>query len=73
MDFIGMRHVAIEYADVWVEFEDCKGKCETSNDKNMSSEEISFAIRSETMAVKSSLLDGTCLGIFKYSFKLQKS
>lgn len=38
--------------------------CETANDKNVNSEEICFAIRSETTAVKSSLVGGNCLGIF---------
>lgn len=68
-----MKHVTIGYAGVWVEFGDCKGMCETSNDKNVSSEEICFAITSETTAVKSILEGGNPLGIFWYSFKLQKS
>lgn len=60
-----MGHVAIEYAGVCVEFGDCKGMCESSNGKNVSSEEICFAVRSETTAVKSSLVGGNCLSIFK--------
>lgn len=38
--------------------------CETSNDKNVNSEEMRFAIRSETTAVKSTLVGGNRLGIF---------
>lgn len=51
-----IRHVAMEYPSVLVVFGDFKGMCETLNDKNVSTEETCFSIRSEIAAVSSRVL-----------------
>lgn len=50
MYFFGTRQVAMEYTSVWVVLGNFKGMCETSSDKNVSSEDTCFGIRSEIAA-----------------------